>query len=69
MKFGMTREEAQEFKRQESRKRYEWFAWRPVWLNDGSVVWLERAIRYKVFKFYYITDLDYFWVYEKYGKT
>lgn len=46
MKFGKTHEE----KLQElvdSVKPKTWFAWRPVTLEDGRTVWLEKVIRSK----------------------
>jgi hypothetical protein len=40
---------------------YNWFAWRPVRLKDGSWAWLERVSRHKEWVDYNV----YQWVYEE----
>ena len=66
MKLSMTKAERIAFIKQHDGVRRPWFAWHPVKLDDGSVVWLETVIRYRVYFDEDGGDIDrWAWVYKR----
>ena len=49
---------------------HNWFAWYPVRLWYGEVIWLQSCKRARIVKHDYLDGPDWsFWTYDKYRKT